>query len=317
MLRLSTFSLGLIAFGCTVAAKAPLPSDLDIDVETDTAADGMGSFQGSIELCGGTSEETLSDRNGLHFYRFESDGCNDARLELRSLEGEDMLLVLFEPFSGGWVELTRNDDCEGSLTQSCIRRGLSEGDYIVGVTTHGRFTNGGDIGTEYSLTVSCHDEFACGFTDCTSDDECGAGRFCAYDRIANCGESSGACQVYPDVCSPDFDEVCGCDGNTYANECTAQARGVSVASDSACGVSGDGAEGDDCGGGEFPGCRSGLRCDFSTLSTCDVAPGVCSRDEAVFCPEVLDPVCGCDGRTYGNSCLRRAAGVAQDHDGDC
>ncbi len=31
MLRFSTFCLGLFALGCAVTAKAPLPSDLDID----------------------------------------------------------------------------------------------------------------------------------------------------------------------------------------------------------------------------------------------------------------------------------------------
>jgi hypothetical protein len=319
MLRLLTLCIGLFALGCAVAAKAPLPSDLDIEVQADSAADGMGPFQGEIDLCGGTSEDGLTEQNGLHFYHFESDGCNDARLELRSFEGQDTLLILFEPFVGDWLELGRNDDCDGSQTESCIRRALPVGDYIVGVTTYGRFTSGVDVATEYELSVSCMDEFSCGFADCMNDDECGAGRFCAYDRSASCGESGpGACQVYADVCSPDFAEVCGCDENTYANECTAQARGISVASDTACGVGGDGAEGDQCEGREFPGCRPGLRCDFSGLSSCAVAaPGVCGRDDAVLCPDVLDPVCGCDGRTYGNSCLRRAAGVAEDHDGDC
>ena len=312
------FSVLALALGCAVAAKAPLPSNLEIDVQTDTAADGMGAYQGMIDLCGGTSDDALSAQNGVHFYRFDGEGCSDADIELRSLEGEDMVLVIFEPSDGDWIELARNDDC-GSLTQSCIRQGLPVGEYIVGVTTYGRSIGDGDIATEYSLRVSCHDEFACASLDCTSDDECGPGRFCGYERNASCGETgSGVCQLYPDGCSADFAEVCGCDGNTYANECAAGARGVSVAGDAACGIRGDGGEGDACEGGEFPGCRSGLRCDFSALSGCDVvAAGVCSRDAEVFCPEVVDPVCGCDGRTYDNSCLRRAAGVAEDHDGEC
>jgi hypothetical protein len=46
------------------------------------------------------------------------------------------------------------------------------------------------------------------------------------------------------------------------------------------------------------------------------APGVCElRPQA--CIELLDPVCGCDGTTYGNACAAHAAGVGVDHAGQC
>lgn len=39
--------------------------------------------------------------------------------------------------------------------------------------------------------------------------------------------------------------------------------------------------------------------------------------QGVGCGLVYDPVCGCNGKTYSNSCVARVAGVKSWKDGEC
>jgi hypothetical protein len=66
--------------------------------------------------------------------------------------------------------------------------------------------------------------------------ECPDGRFCAFPAEADCGraDAPGVCAFRPEICITLFDPVCGCDGNTYSNSCSAAAAGVSVEFDGPC-----------------------------------------------------------------------------------
>ncbi|HTV21036.1 MAG TPA: Kazal-type serine protease inhibitor family protein [Polyangiaceae bacterium] len=66
--------------------------------------------------------------------------------------------------------------------------------------------------------------------------ECAEGSFCSFPEGANCGraDAPGVCQPKPEVCNFIFAPVCGCDGQTYGNACTAEAAGVSVEFEGAC-----------------------------------------------------------------------------------
>jgi hypothetical protein len=75
-----------------------------------------------------------------------------------------------------------------------------------------------------------------------------------------------------------------------------------------------------CGGflGQF--CDAGLFCQFrpGTCGRFDMT-GTCTRTPR-FCPQNTGPklvVCGCNGQTYGNDCMRQQAGVSLAHRGKC
>ena len=69
-------------------------------------------------------------------------------------------------------------------------------------------------------------------------------------------------------------------------------------------------------------CYEGEFCKLDKSSTCPSTEyrrftGTCVASGTIACAAIWDPVCGCDGQTYGSECNADAAQVDIKHKGEC
>src|SRR6185503_18067337 len=114
---------------------------------------------------------------------------------------------------------------------------------------------------------------------------------CKYEN-GTCGaaDQTGLCTDIPASCPQVLAPVCGCDDNTYINECEASRESVSVVSEGECAAGGGPIDVEPCGGiaggpcaaGEFCRLPEG-ECCCDIQGACEVIPDVCTEEFAPVC----------------------------------
>jgi len=305
------------------------PDDANLTITDLGAADAAGPNMGDLQW-EERVEGALGADNPYEYWTIEIFDGSNAYIDLATRSGDpnledpqDTYLMVYRRTNRGWRRIATNDDCSSDTYNSCLElENLRGGEYAILATTYGYARRWRADRADYHLFITCRD----GEGQCAEAQLCGSrglgpcaeGQYCDWsDDSCGAVDRPGVCTVRPQACTRDYRPVCGCDGNTYGNACTAAAAGVDQVHDGECERAGQGV-GETCGGIAALQCEDGLVCDYSGNQECvtDIA-GQCAVPENRACTMHYDPVCGCDGRTYGNDCVRITNYAALAHEGAC
>jgi hypothetical protein len=150
---------------------------------------------------------------------------------------------------------------------------------------------------------------------CAGDMNCPDGYYCELFSCGIPGGTFGVCLQVPLGCTTEcVSLVCGCDGNTYCNDCDRRMQRVSLGYVGAC------IETVSCSSSDPNGCPAGTFCDTSRGPDSGCATGIMGvcRPVPGWCPDDIPlAVCGCDGVTYPGDCFRMMASTSRDYAGTC
>ncbi|MFC1705118.1 hypothetical protein ACFLZ6_02210, partial [Nanoarchaeota archaeon] len=166
-------------------------------------------------------------------YTYYSAGtCSDGTCSYSSIEQNSADCGYTEP------ECYSNSDCG---TNAWLNNLFCKHDDVWGIYLSYTCNNPGTASASCSVTddeqkkENCPDTCSngeCIDLTCRYNHECASDEYCAKDT-ADC-KGVGECKKAPTACPLLMDPVCGCDGNTYPNKCTARWNKVNIVNKGQC-----------------------------------------------------------------------------------
>ncbi|MBK8169553.1 MAG: hypothetical protein IPK60_04320 [Sandaracinaceae bacterium] len=168
-------------------------------------------------------------------------------------------------------------------------------------TTPSDLGTGGDAASDMGSAIDAGN-------DAGSDDDAGGAVTCGYQDAFGVGACAAFFGYAWDGATCHSVSGCSCEGADCAN--LYESPEACVDAHAPCSAS--------CGGLHGSTCPAGAFCRYAVEDMCGAtdALGMCAPIPD-GCLDLWDPVCGCDGMTYSNSCYAAGASVSVFAEGEC
>lgn len=285
---------------------------------------GLGLASFVIAACGGSPSLDERSHDGPLCLEPEPaeapEGCGATRVWVRMPQSSECVSAFFgcipEARDGGlWMQFNSLVECQAITCRAGDTRPAGDGCNTCSCATEA--ASNLERGYWRCTNAACGSAVptgkACGYWEGV----CNSGEFCAFSPADACSstDAPSICITQPTVCTSEDAPVCGCNATTYPNRCGAARAGTGIRAMGACTRPGGPVA---CGARAGATCTDDEYCAYVTGDLCGAADAEATcRPRPAACIAMDAPVCGCDGKTYGNACEAAKAGTGTSSEGAC